>query len=77
VVNNFLNVLEPSVILPVNQDNQASEWQEKIEMTPEPLAELQDKARQRDLSLFSIVHGQTRVSTSLQLLPGLGSGSRH
>jgi len=37
----------------VNQDDQASEWQEKIEMTPEPLAELQDKARQRDLSLFA------------------------
>src|SRR4029077_1200008 len=28
-------------------------------------------------SLSSIVHGQTRTSTSLQSLPGLGSGSRH
>src|ERR1700732_875214 len=27
-------------------------------------------------SLSSIVHGQTRTSTSLQALPGLGSGSR-
>src|SRR5215471_6953947 len=26
----------------------------------------------RRISLFSIVHGQTRMSTSLQLLPGLG-----
>jgi len=39
--------------LRVNQDDQASEWQEKIEMTPELLAELQDKARQRGLSLFT------------------------
>src|SRR5215831_16688263 len=39
--------------LRVNQDDQASEWQEKIEMTPELLAELQDKARQRGLSLFA------------------------
>jgi len=37
----------------VNQDDQASEWQEKIEMTPEFLAELKDKARQRVLSLFA------------------------
>ena len=37
----------------MNQDDQASEWQEKIEMTPELLAELQDKARQRGLSLFA------------------------
>jgi hypothetical protein len=37
----------------VNQDDQASEWQEKIEMTPEFLAELKDKARQRGLSLFA------------------------
>ena len=39
--------------LRVNQDDQASEWQEKIEMTPELLAELKDKARQRGLSLFA------------------------
>jgi hypothetical protein len=37
----------------VNQDDQASEWQEKIEMTPELLAELKDKARQRGLSPFA------------------------
>jgi hypothetical protein len=37
----------------VNQDDQASEWQEEIEMTPELLAELKDKARQRGLSLFA------------------------
>ena len=36
----------------MNQDDQASEWQEKIEMTPELLAELQDKARQRGKLLF-------------------------
>ena len=36
----------------MNQDDQASEWQEKIEMTPELLAELHDKAR-RGLSLFA------------------------
>ena len=39
--------------LRVNQDDQASEWQEKIEMTPKLLAELKDKARQRGLSLFA------------------------
>ena len=39
--------------LRVNQDDQASEWQEKIETTPELLAELKDKARQRGLSLFA------------------------
>ena len=37
----------------MNEDDQASEWQEKIEMTPELLAELKDKARQRGLSLFA------------------------
>ena len=37
----------------MNQDDQASEWQEKIEMTPEFLAELKDKARERGLSLFA------------------------
>jgi hypothetical protein len=37
----------------VNQDDQASEWQEKIEMRPELLAELKDKARERGLSLFA------------------------
>src|SRR5271165_949119 len=30
---------------------------------------------ERRISLFWIVHGQTRMSTSLQSLPGLGSGS--
>jgi hypothetical protein len=40
-------------VLGVNQDDQASEWQEKIETTPELLAELKDKARQRGLSLFA------------------------
>src|SRR5271165_4019947 len=30
---------------------------------------------ERRISLFLIVHGQTRMSTSLQSLPGLGSGS--
>ena len=39
--------------LRVDQDDQASEWQGKIEMTPELLGELQDKARQRGLSLFA------------------------
>ena len=39
--------------LRVNQDDQASEWQGKIEMTSELLAELKDKARQRGLSLFA------------------------
>ena len=42
-----------SKALRVNEDDQASEWQEKIEMTPELLAELKDKARQRGLSLFA------------------------
>jgi hypothetical protein len=66
-VNNFLNVFGTLrdafgllfrrqfrflKALRVNQDDQASEWQEKIEMTPELLAELKDKARQRGLSLF-------------------------
>ena len=37
----------------MNQDDQASEWQEKIEMKSELLAELKDKARQRGLSLFA------------------------
>jgi hypothetical protein len=37
----------------VNQDDQTSEWQEKIEMTSELLGELKDKARQRGLSLFA------------------------
>ena len=40
-------------VLGVNQDDKASEWQEKIETTPELLAELKDKARQRGLSLFA------------------------
>src|SRR6266404_2966829 len=31
---------------------------------------------ERRISLFWIVHGQTRMSTSLQSLPGLGSESR-
>ena len=31
-------------VLGVNQDDKASEWQEKIETTPELLAELKDKA---------------------------------
>src|ERR1700746_1478027 len=31
---------------------------------------------EKRISLFWIVHGQTRISTSLQLLPGLGSESR-
>jgi hypothetical protein len=39
--------------LRVNQDDQASEWQGKVEMTPELLAELKNKARQRGLSLFA------------------------
>jgi hypothetical protein len=39
--------------LHVNRDGQASERQEKIEMMPQLLAELQDKARQRGLSLFA------------------------
>src|SRR5260370_12663901 len=30
---------------------------------------------ERRISVFWIVHGQTRLSTSLQLLPGLGSES--
>jgi hypothetical protein len=37
----------------VNQDDQTSEWQEKIAITPEILAELKDKARERGLSLFA------------------------
>jgi hypothetical protein len=31
-------------VVGVNQDDKASEWQEKIETTPELLAELKDKA---------------------------------
>jgi len=37
----------------VNQDDQASERQGKVEMTPELLAELDRKARQKGLSLFA------------------------
>ena len=37
--------------LRVNQDDQASEWQGKIEMTSELLAELKDKARPMGLAL--------------------------
>ena len=37
----------------MNQDDQASDWQEEIETTPDFLAELKDKARQRGLSLFA------------------------
>ena len=40
-------------VLRVNQDDQASEWREKIETTPKLLAELNDKACQRGLSLFA------------------------
>jgi hypothetical protein len=36
-----------------HQDDQTSEWQEKVEMTPKLLAELKNKARQRGLSLFA------------------------
>jgi hypothetical protein len=40
--------------LRVNQDDQASECQQgKVEMTPELLAELENKARQKGLSLFA------------------------
>ena len=39
--------------LRVDQDDEASEWHGKIEMTPELLGELQDKARQRGLSLLA------------------------
>ena len=42
-------------VLGVNQDDEASEWQEKIETTPELLAELRDKAPHRGLSLFAYV----------------------
>ena len=36
-----------------HQDDQTSEWQEKAEMTPELLAELESKARQKGISLFA------------------------
>ena len=39
--------------LRVNQDDQTSEWQGKVEMTPELLAELESKARQKGISLFA------------------------
>jgi hypothetical protein len=37
----------------VNQDDQPSAWQGKVEMTPEFLAELESKARQKGISLFA------------------------
>ena len=37
----------------MNQDDQALEGKEKIEMAPALLAELKDKARERGLSLFA------------------------
>jgi hypothetical protein len=35
-----------------HQNDQASEWHGEVDMTPELLAELESKARQKGLSLF-------------------------
>ena len=53
--NSGLKILSAPLSDPlrVNQDDQTSEWQGKVEMAPKLLAELKNKARQQGLSLFA------------------------